>query len=160
MKTPLLRIFGCIIPGIALAFSLQALNPSQDPAIAAIAASPQFQTFLGNLRSALNSQDAAALKACFHPKSLAIVNADPKTGQKFAKRFANPIPNECKVFITAIAPGTELPFANMGVKFPVRPSHQVQVTFNSGEGKPTALVLFVILEKGKWYEVVPATPST
>lgn len=160
MNTTFLKTLGLLLAVMTAApVCTRAQSPSPDPAISAIAASPEFKAFLNNIRIALNTKDADKLKACFHPKSLPIVAADKNSNLKFAKRFANPIPDECKVFITPIAPSAELPFANMGVVFPVRPSHQVQVTFDGADGKPTALMLFVIFENGKWYEVVPSTPA-
>jgi hypothetical protein len=159
MNTTFLKTLGVLLALLTAPLYTQAQNSKPDLAIAAIAASTEFKTFLSNIRAALNAKDTEKLKACFHPKSLPIVAADKNSNLKFAKRFANPIPEECNVLITPIAPTAELPFANMGVVFPVRPSHQVQITFNAADGKQTALMLFVIFEKGKWYEVVPATPA-
>ena len=162
MNTHLLKTLGLLLALITapLAAGLHAQTPPPDPAIVAIASSPEFKTFLDNLRTAIDTQDAAKLKACFHPKSLAIVEADPNTPAKFAKRFANPIPNECNVSILPIGPMTALPFADKGVVFPVRPSHQLQIKFVAANSQPTTLVIFVIQEKGKWYEVVPSTPKS
>jgi len=138
---------------------IKAQNATPDPATAAIAASPAFQDFLNTLRDALNTQDSEKLKTCIHPKSVVILEADPRTPAKFAKRFANPIPAQCNVSIQPISPTAALPFADKGVVFPVRPSHQIQINFTSENGQPTALVLFLVQDKGKWYEVVPSTPQ-
>jgi hypothetical protein len=159
MNINFLKTLGLFLALIAAPLCSQAQNSAPDPAIAAVAASPEFKAFLNNLRDAISSRDPERLKACFHPKSLPIVAMDKNTNAKFAKRFANPIPNECNVVINPISPTAALPFADKGVVFPVRPSHQLQITFTAADGRPTVLMIFVVSEKGKWYEVVPATPQ-
>jgi hypothetical protein len=150
---------------LALANSLTALpasaqNPFEDPASAAIQASPAFKAFLGDYVAAINAKDREKLKACVQPKSQALMSADKTLAENwFKNRFTNPIPADRKVSVTTIAADAELPFAQFGVAFPVRPTNQIQISFNTAPNSQTGVVAFLILEGGKWLEVVPSAPS-
>jgi hypothetical protein len=151
MKTTLL-----ILTLLAAALGLRA----DDTVSVDVATTPAFKTFLINYISAINSKDRAKLNECLYAKSVAMMAEDQKLSDYwFGHRFKHSIPAGYKVYATAIPSDKPLPFEKDGVVFPVRPTHQVQISFDLTPESGVSIVLWTVCEKEKWYEVVPSAPK-
>ena len=159
MNTNLIKAIGFALAIMVAPLAARAQNPFQDPASAKIAASPEFKAFVDSYVLAINSKDREKLKACLHTKSLPILANDKEFSDNwFKNRFSNAIPAKRDVFVTTIARDAALPFAQFGVVFPVRPTHQVQISFDTAPNKKTGVVAWLVMENDKWLEVVPSAP--
>jgi hypothetical protein len=144
---------------IGLAFSGWS-KPSDEAVSADVTATPAFKAFLTNYVAAINSKDRAKLNECIHPTWVALMAKDQKyTDNWFNGRFAYSIPAEVKVSATAMTADKPPPFANDGIVFPVRPTYQVQIDFKPNPTNIVAMVLWVVNENDKWYEVFPSAPK-
>jgi hypothetical protein len=160
MNIKQLSIVSFALASIVAPLVTLAQGTSPDPSSAVITASPVFKAFLDSYVFAINSKDREKLKACLHPKSLAILAQNqPYADLWFKNRFSNTIPAKPRVSVTAIAADAALPFAEFGVVFPVRPTQQAEISFETAPDKGTIVVVFLALEEGKWLEVVPSAPA-
>jgi hypothetical protein len=125
-----------------------------------VTTTPTFKAFLKNYVTAINSKDRAELNECIQAKSVAMMAEDQKLSDYwFGNRFKHLIPADIRVRATAIPTDKPLPFANYGIVFPVRPTYQVQISYMPTPTNGVNIVLWVVSENDKWYEVVPSAPK-
>lgn len=123
---------------------------------------PGLREFVEEYLAVRNARDVPRLKSLLHPNSLACITAenksfyDDRTTQLLNE---DRVPTDYEVKITPIRGTDELPWKGY-FEFPVRPSHQIEIKYSLGEDSGM-IVLAVVNESGRWYEVDPcATKET
>ena len=64
------------------------------------------------------------------------------------------IPAKHKVAAEPLAGKQSLPSEGKS-DYPLRPSHQLQIDFDTGPYSSTSIVLFIVRDGARWYEVLP-----
>ena len=112
--------------------------------------------------AARNAKDLPRLKSLLHPKSLECITAENKDFYDDRTTLLlneDRVPTNYELKITPIRGKDELPWKGY-FEFPVRPSHQIEIKYSLGEDNGM-IVLAVVHERGRWYEVDPcATRET
>jgi len=114
------------------------------------------EVFAKRFVDAVGSKNPDRLKALLHPKSLACINAQNQEfyDSIFSRHLKTTIPANYKSAVEPVARNQGLPFENELV-YPLRPSHQVQIDFNTAPYSSTTVVLLVVYHAGQWHEVLP-----
>ena len=116
----------------------------------------QPEAFVGLFVDAINSKSAERRLALLHPKSKACVNAQtqPYYDWIFSRQLRHVIPAKYKVAAEPLAGKQSLPSDGKS-DYPLRPSHQLQIDFDTGPYSSTSIVLFIVRDGARWYEVLP-----
>ena len=115
-------------------------------------ADPQAQAFVQALVEAINSKDAAKRKALVHPGSLrCATEQDTLLDEQFARQARRGIPLNVSWTLTPAHPGQPL-FADK-FDYPVRPTHLLQLDFDTGPNRSTTLLLQLAKLGSEWREV-------
>jgi ribosomal protein L7/L12 len=118
----------------------------------AAAPDAQTQAFVRALVEAINSKDAAKRKALIHPDSLRCANErDALLDEHFARQAGRTIPLNVSWTLTPAHPGQPL-FADK-FDYPVRPTHLLQLDFETGPNRSTTIVLQLAKQGNEWREV-------
>ena len=109
--------------------------------------------------TAVNAKDGEQLKATVHPDCFAGLTPVQKRyiQETLSRNLQNAIPIQRTVKITKLD-GADLPFGNM-VVWPVKPTHQLEVEFSTGEYSSTCMIRFIAQEKDQWFLIVPMLNS-
>jgi hypothetical protein len=111
--------------------------------------------------AAINGDDAEALKQLVHPRNLACVN-EARAGfyaEHFAKETARTVPKEYKLTITDVGADDPLIFEEMD-EYPVRPTHQMELAYNTGPYSGVSIFSYLSLAGGAWSYIIPCpTPA-
>jgi hypothetical protein len=105
---------------------------------------------------AVNSKSPERRLALLHPKSKACINAQtqPFYDWIFARQSKRAIPAKYKAAAEPLAGKQSLPSDGKS-DYPLRPSHQLQIDFDTGPYSSTSIVLFIVRDGARWYEVLP-----
>jgi hypothetical protein len=106
---------------------------------------------------AINSKSADRRLALLHPKSRACINTQtqPYYDWIFSRQLKHVIPAaNYKVAATPLSGKPALPSDGKS-EYPLSPSHQLQIDFNTGPYSSTSIVLFIVRDSARWYEVLP-----
>jgi hypothetical protein len=105
---------------------------------------------------AVNSKSAERRLALLHPKSKACINAQtqPYYDWIFSRQSKYVIPAKYRVAGKPLAAKQPLPSDGKS-DYPLRPSHQLQIDFNTGSYSATSIILFLVRDGSRWYEVLP-----
>jgi hypothetical protein len=108
---------------------------------------------------AVGSKSPERLKALAHPKSLACMTAQNQEfyDSIFSRQSKYTVPANYKTAVEPVARNQGLLFENELV-YPLRPSHELQIHFkteNTESFSGTTVVLLVVYDAGRWYEVLP-----
>lgn len=128
----------------------QAQNAEQERAIAA------------SLVDAINSGSMERRKALMNPRALACGNQDTcsMTEEMIKRQTHHRIPADFKWRVTNI-PAGEAPFFADKFDYPVRPTHRLQIDFNSAPGKTTTILLQLVYAGNRFQEITGCpTPET
>lgn len=118
----------------------------------ALPADPQAQAFVQALVEAINSKDTAKRKALVHPGSLqCATQQDTLLDEQFARQARLPVPTNGRWTLTPAHPGQPL-FADK-FDYPVRPTHLLQLDFETGPNRSTTLLLQLAKHGNDWREV-------
>ncbi len=123
----------------------QAVAPNQPEALAKL------------FVDAVNSKSAASRLALLHPKSRACINAQtqPYYDWIFSRQLKHVIPAaKYKVTAEPLA-GKQLLPSDGKSDYPLRPSHQLQIDFDTGPYSATSIILLIVRDGARWYEVLP-----
>jgi hypothetical protein len=140
--------FNLTILELALLLSLichaQASSPDQPEAFARL------------FVDAINSKSAERRLALLHPKSKACINAQtqPYYDWIFSRQLKHVIPAKYKIAAKPLAGKQALPSDGKS-DYPLRPSHQLQIDFDTGPYSATSIVLLIVRDGARWYEVLP-----
>ena len=106
---------------------------------------------------AVNSKSAERRLALLHPKSKACINAQtqPYYDWIVSRQLKHVIPAaNYKVTATPVS-GKPALRSDGKSEYPLRPSHQLQIDFDTGPYSSTSIVLLVVRDGARWYEVFP-----
>lgn len=119
--------------------------------------SNQPEAFAKLFVDATNSKSAERRLALFHPKSKACITAQtqPYYDWIVSRQLKHVIPAaKYKVEATPLSGKQPLPSDGKS-EYPLRPSHQLQIDFDTGPYSSTSIVLFIVRDGARWYEVLP-----
>jgi hypothetical protein len=126
-------------------------------AVQAIADSPDRPLeFAPRLVAAINGKNLDRRKALLHPKTLACITpqTQPFIEDSLADQFRYNIPASHRSRFEAIPADRPLSVAD-GVTFPLRPTHQVQIDWETGPQQGVTFVALVAYTENGWREVWP-----
>ena len=105
---------------------------------------------------AVNSKSTEQRKAILHPKSLACINAQTQLFYDwiFSRQFKYAIRPNYKAAAAAIA-RDEVPDLEGEADYPLAPSHQLQIDFDTGPFSGTTVVLLIVYDSKRWSELLP-----
>ncbi len=111
--------------------------------------------FVKNLVEAINSKSLDRRKALVHPKSLVCATTEPSSFyHSMATRQArDSVPAGYKWKITPVQPGQPPLFADK-FDYPVRPTHLLQLDFETGANRSKTMILQIVRDGTKWHEVI------
>ena len=144
------RLFACVL---ILALSASTVRAQPPPAATP---TPPLQEFVQRYVAAVNAKDAAAMKQLLHPGTMACIT--PETAvffdDAFQRRFRHTIPAGHRLSVGAIGGAEPLLFEDM-LTYPVRPTHVVQIAFETNTRTGAVLMIQVVQENAGWQEVLP-----
>lgn len=142
-----------IVRTVALAVVAGVASVSAQPA-----GDPAQRTFVREYMAAITAKDVEALKRQIHPASLACMNEANREFFDFIFERALDRAPAATYQLTDVsaAPAGDPPFWPKGfARYPVRPTHQVQIDFETAPGRHMALVRVIAPAGGAWFEVMP-----
>jgi hypothetical protein len=136
----ILRSGACVLMLLATASHAQA---PEDPAV-----------FAGRLVTAINTKDPERRKELAHPASLRCLNGPDRTffEETFARQATPAIPPTYRARMQARTPTQPLPFEDK-VEYPIRPTHELQIDFETGPHRSKTLMLQAVSDGKQWREV-------
>ncbi|MGE5180171.1 MAG: hypothetical protein ACM3PF_13870 [Bacteroidota bacterium] len=119
------------------------------------APAPADRAFVNAVVAAINSGSVERRIALLHTKSLACVRSDSASVYRdlFLRQAKRHIPAGYHFTIAAVNKGEAPPFSDL-FRYPVAPTHTLDLTFDTGPGSSTTLVLLLARENDRWREVV------
>lgn len=138
----------------AMLLVLTASQPAGGTSEVAVTASSR--RFAANFVAAINTKDAALMRRLTHPKCLPCMNGE---GAEFfreseARDFTYTVPANYKIKIEPIAPDARL-LLDDAFTYPVRPTHYVEIDYETAPYKSVSLVRQVVMSGGKWLLIRP-----
>lgn len=124
--------------------------------------SDQPLAFAPRLVAAINGKTLDGRRALLHPSSRACITPQtrPYLEDAMSAQFRHAIPPSYRSRAVAIAADRPLPFGEVG-EFPLRPTHEVHIDFDTGPNRSTTMVAFLAYSEGMWREVWPCVkPDT
>jgi hypothetical protein len=106
---------------------------------------------------AVNSKSAERRLALLHSKSKACIDAQtqPYYDWILSRQLKYVIPvGKYKVAVEPLTGEQSLPSDGRS-DYPLRPSHQLQIDFDTDPYSSTSVVLLIVRDGGRWYEVLP-----
>ncbi|HEV2341825.1 MAG TPA: hypothetical protein VGS15_08505 [Candidatus Acidoferrales bacterium] len=118
------------------------------------------QDLVGRYVAANNAQDAAAMNALLHPKSLACITPENRDfyDRANAVSMRQSIPADYKFTDTVLSEKDALPM-NGYATFPVRPTHQIQIDYSRGVETSGTVMFWLVSENGRWYKDDPCATA-
>ena len=115
------------------------------------------QKFARDYMAAVTSRDLAALKRLVHPASLACI--DDTTRDFFDVLFGRQLRERpiSTYRLTRVGPFKGAPSSLVPpeyVRYPVSPTHEVQIDFETGPNRSTTLIRAIAFTNGAWFEVL------
>src|SRR5262245_34039661 len=115
------------------------------------------QKFARDYMAAVIARDVSALKRVIHPASLACIDDTTRDffdfvlGRELRER---PISTYRVTRIGPLEKFPLLPGSPEQFRFPVPPTHEVQIDFDRGPGRSTTLIRAIAFADGAWFEVL------
>jgi len=134
-----------ILTGLLLLNSIaSAANPALTP-----------ESLADELVKAIRSKDSELRKAVLHEKTRACINSQtrPYFDWIFTRQFRYAIPEQYKVSVQPLSKAGGLSVDKSG--YPVVPTHQVQIDFETGPYRSTSIVVLVSEDGANWREILP-----
>ena len=110
------------------------------------------RAFVEDLVGAINGKSAERRRALLHPTSLACPRPE-MIADVFARQSARPVPPGYRWTTTPLPPGQPLMAADK-FDYAVRPSHVLQIDYETMPTRSTTLVLYVVHDGRRWWEVL------
>jgi len=103
---------------------------------------------------AVNSHVLAQRVAILHPSSKACINAgtEPYFSWIFSRQMKYVIPPAAYRVSIQQLPAS---WADGNLGYPLRPTHQIQIDFDTAPNRSTSVVLAAVRDGERWYEVLP-----
>ena len=144
------------VSGVALLLAVSLILTIQEPLNGQVSASGPAETLAQDFVKAVNDKSIDRRMKILHPKTAACINpqTQPFFDWIFSRQFKYVIPASYK---TKMQPSTGSAFSPAEAKFdyPVRPTHILQIDYSSRPFSSTTIVLSIVEEGGRWYEVLP-----
>lgn len=141
---------------VALLLAVSLILTIQEPLKAQVSTSGQTETLAKDFVKAINDKSVEGRLKILHPKTAACINpqTQPFFDWIFSRQFKHVIPTNYK---TKMQPSTGNAFSPAEAKFdyPVSPTHILQIDYSSRPFSSTTIVLSIVEEGGRWYEVLP-----
>jgi len=103
----------------------------------------------------LRTKDPDSMKAITHPKTLFCWRAAQQgLHDMLVRQSRHNFGSRYKISVTPISKNRKLLMDN-GVTYPVRPSHTLQIDFEGENYSGVTMVMQVVKEWGRWYQVLP-----
>ena len=144
---------------LAIVLALALLAAASGPALAQ---DPETRAFVERVVAAVNSKSVDARKALLHPKAVRCAGIAPELfyGLMVSRQSRDTIPADYTWKLDAI-PAGEPPMSAERFDYPVRPTHMLQLTFTPAPSSSRTIVLQLVHEGKRWYEIVPCPkPAT
>ncbi len=137
-----------IILGLALLSPLLCIAQATD--------SGRPETFAKEFVDAVNSKSTERRLSLLHPKSRVCVNVQtqPYYDWIFSRQLRQVIPAAYKV-TTKPVPGEKALVSDGRSDYPLRPTQQLQIDFETGPYSSTSIILLIVHDGTRWYEVLP-----
>ena len=105
--------------------------------------------------NAVNAHDLKQHEKLIHPRCFEDLSTAEKQflHESMARELQRTIPHQRSIEVSKLD-GTALPFADM-VDWRVKPTHRMDIDFQTGEYAHTSIIRFVVQEKGRWFIVLP-----
>jgi hypothetical protein len=144
------------VSGVALLLAVSLILTIQQPLNGQVSVSVQPETLAQAFVKAINDKSVDGRMKILHPKTVACVNSQtqPFFDWIFSRQFKYVIPASYKI---KMQPSTGTAFSPAEVKFdfPVSPTHILQIDYSTRPFSSTTIVLSIVEEGGRWYEVLP-----
>jgi hypothetical protein len=110
--------------------------------------------FAPRLVEAINGRNLEKRKELLHPRSLACLTPQtrPHLDEALRAQFRHLVPPRHKVRAETMAADRPLP---EGVEFPIQPTHEIHVDYDTGPNRGVVIVAFLTYSDGRWREVWP-----
>jgi hypothetical protein len=126
------------------------------PAAAQAESPDQPLAFAPRLVAAINGKNLERRKALLHPKVLACLTPQtrPFFEERLADQFRHAVPTNHRLRAEAIPPERPLSFGD-GVEFPLRPTHQIHIEWDTSPYRSVTIIAFLAYHEGTWRQVLP-----
>lgn len=116
----------------------------------------QPEAFAKEFVEAVNSKNAERRLALLHPQSRACINAQtqPYYDWIFSRQSRHVIPAAYKVTTNPVPGDTPL-MSDGRSDYPLRPTQQLQIDFETGPYRSTSIILLIARDGAGWREVLP-----
>lgn len=113
------------------------------------------ETLAEQFIAAVNTKNKEKQKATIHPQCFADLSPVQKDylEETLARDFRKTIPEKRTVKVTKLDGGM-LPFGDM-VVWPLKPTHQLEIEFSTGENSSSNIIRFIAKDKDRWFIIVP-----
>jgi hypothetical protein len=117
-------------------------------------AADQADAFVQTLVGAINSKSVDRRKALLHPKTLPCASGESGSfyDEIFARQARRTVPADYKWTITPVPPDQPPMFADK-FEYPVRPTHLLQLDFETGPSSSTTMVVQIVYDANQWRQV-------
>lgn len=112
--------------------------------------------FVSEYIRAFNAKDVSRLRSLEHPASIACVTSDAQYfyDEMLKVHIRDPIPPAPRVETKPVAGTQELPGKGWA-EFPIRPSHEIHLTYSRGPEESADLTVWAVRQGDRWYQVEP-----
>ena len=119
-------------------------------------ASGTISVFVNQYIQAFNAKDLEQLRSLLHPASIACVASQAQYfyDEMLKTHIREPIPRTARVDTKTVDDHQELPGKGWA-EFPIRPSHEIHVTYSRGPEDSADLIVWAVQQNGRWYQVEP-----
>lgn len=138
-----------IILGLALLSPLLCIAQATD--------SGRPETFAKEFVDAVNSKSTEHRLSLLHPKSRVCINAQtqPYYDWIFSHQLRHTIPATAYKIATEPLSGEQTPASDGKSDYPLRPTHRLQIDFETGPYSSTSIILLIVRDGARWREVLP-----
>lgn len=105
--------------------------------------------------AAVNERSTEKQKAIVHLRCFANLSAVQKQflDETLARDFRKTVTEKRTIKVKQLE-GPGLPFGDM-MEWPVKPTHQLEIEFSTGENSSTSIIRFIAKEKDQWFIIIP-----
>jgi hypothetical protein len=114
------------------------------------------RAFVVSVVDAINSKSLERRRALLHPRSLACAGTEPDSFYSWTvtRQLKDAIPADYTWKLTPVRADEPLMFADR-FDYPIRPTHRLQLDFNMTPTHSKTMVLQLVHEGSRWYDMIP-----
>jgi hypothetical protein len=142
--------------GVILLLAVSLILTIHEPLHGQVGAAGQPETLAKDFVKAINDKSVDGRMKILHPKTAACINpqTQPFFDWIFSRQFKHVIPASYKTKMQ-LSTGNAFSPAEAKFDYPVRPTHILQIDYSSRPFSSTSIVLSIVEDGGRWYEVLP-----